>query len=70
MTWASFADGDPAALAMSDMLIDELLVADEVVLVAPTYNFGVPAAMKAWIDQVVRAGRTFQFTPAGVALPA
>ena len=34
-------------------------------LVAPVYNFGVPAAMKAWIDQVVRAGRTFQFTETG-----
>jgi FMN-dependent NADH-azoreductase len=29
------------------------------------YNFGIPAAMKAWIDQVVRAGRTFRFTATG-----
>lgn len=62
---AQFADGDPAALAMSDALVDELLSADELVLVAPVYNFGIPAAMKAWIDQVVRAGRTFRFTPEG-----
>ncbi|MGD9703037.1 MAG: FMN-dependent NADH-azoreductase [Acidimicrobiia bacterium] len=62
---ASFADGDPAALAMSDELVDELLSADELVLVAPVYNFGIPAAMKAWIDQVVRAGRTFRFTDRG-----
>ena len=34
-------------------------------LVAPVYNFGIPAAMKAWIDQVVRAGRTFRFTEHG-----
>lgn len=39
-------------------MADELLSADELVLVAPVYNFGIPAAMKAWIDQVVRAGRT------------
>ena len=62
---ASFADGDRSALAFSDVLVDELLAADELVLVAPVYNFGIPAAMKAWIDQVVRAGRTFQFTPDG-----
>lgn len=62
---ASFSDGDPVALATSDALVDELLSADELVLVAPIYNFGIPAAMKAWIDQVVRAGRTFQFTEAG-----
>ncbi len=62
---ASFADGDPSALKTSDELVDELLSADELVLVAPMYNFGVPAAMKAWIDQVVRAGRTFRFTEHG-----
>ncbi len=62
---AAFADGDRAALAISDALVDELLEADEIVLVAPVYNFGIPAAMKAWIDQVVRAGRTFRFTEAG-----
>ena len=50
---------------MSDALVDELLRADELVLVAPVYNFGIPAAMKAWIDQVVRAGRTFRFTAEG-----
>ena len=62
---ASFADGDRAALETSDVLTDELLSADELVLVSPVYNFGVPASMKAWIDQVVRAGRTFQFGETG-----
>ena len=62
---AAFAQGDASALAESDVLVDELLAADELVLVAPVYNFGVPAAMKAWIDQVVRAGRTFRFTEQG-----
>jgi FMN-dependent NADH-azoreductase len=62
---ASFAGGDPTALALSDVLVDELLEADELVLVAPVYNLGIPAAMKAWIDQVVRAGRTFRFTAEG-----
>lgn len=62
---AAFAGADPSGLALSDRLVDELLAADELVLVAPVYNFGVPAAMKAWVDQVCRAGRTFQFTEAG-----
>ncbi len=62
---ASFADGDPAELAQSDELVDELLAADELVIVAPVYNFGIPAALKSWIDQVVRAGRTFRFTETG-----
>jgi FMN-dependent NADH-azoreductase len=62
---AAFAGADPSALALSDELVDELLTADELVLVAPVYNFGIPAAMKAWVDQVCRAGRTFQFTEAG-----
>lgn len=62
---ASFADGDQTALGLSDQLVAELLSADELVLVSPIYNFGVPAAMKAWIDQVVRAGKTFRFGESG-----
>ena len=42
-------------------MIEELFAADEVVIGAPMYNFSVPAALKAWIDQVVRAGRTFTY---------
>lgn len=62
---AAFADGDPTALAVSDELVDELLAADELVLVAPVYNLGVPAALKAWLDQVVRVGRTFGYDAEG-----
>jgi FMN-dependent NADH-azoreductase len=49
------------ALATSDALVDELIAADLIVAGVPMYNFGVPAAFKAWIDQVVRVGRTFGF---------
>ena len=49
-----------AALAVSNELIDELLAADALVIGAPMYNFGVPASLKAWIDQVVRVGRTIE----------
>lgn len=49
------------ALAESDQLIDELIAADVVVIGTPLYNFGMPAALKAWIDQIVRPGRTVEF---------
>lgn len=45
-------------LAESDTLVDELIAADVLVIGAPLYNFGMPAALKAWIDQIVRPGRT------------
>lgn len=45
-------------LAESDQLVDELVAADVLVIGAPLYNFGMPAALKAWIDLVVRPGRT------------
>ena len=45
-------------LAESDQLVDELIAADVLVIGTPLYNFGMPAALKAWIDQVVRPGRT------------
>ncbi len=48
-----------AAIAVSDALVDELLAADLILVGAPMYNFGIPAALKAWVDQVVRARRTF-----------
>lgn len=54
-----------AALALSDTLINELQAADTLVLAAPMYNFGVPAALKAWIDLVARAGVTFRYTEDG-----
>ncbi|MDF0581158.1 FMN-dependent NADH-azoreductase [Bradyrhizobium yuanmingense] len=49
------------ALAESDALVDELTSADLIVAGVPMYNFGVPAQFKAYIDNVVRVGRTFGF---------
>lgn len=54
-----------AALAGSDALVHELRQADVLVIGVPVYNFGVPAALKAWIDQVARARLTFNYTPQG-----
>jgi FMN-dependent NADH-azoreductase len=55
-----------AALALSDTLVEELLAADVLVIAAPMYNFGLPSTLKAWIDHVVRAQRTFSYTKDGV----
>ncbi len=54
-------------LATSDRLVDELLAADVLVLGVPMWNLSIPASLKAWIDLIVREGRTFAFTPQGVA---
>ncbi len=54
-----------AVLAESDALVSELRNADTLVLSTPIYNFGVPAALKAWIDQVCRARETFRYTDDG-----
>lgn len=54
-----------AELAVADEYIDELMNADAIVIGLPIYNFGPPAAMKAWADLVARAGTTFQYTETG-----
>ena len=48
-------------LAQSDRLTDELLAADRLVMGVPMYNFSIPSALKAYIDLIVREGRTFEF---------
>lgn len=50
-----------ATLALSDRLIDEVEAADLLVVATPMYNYGMPASLKAWFDQVIRVGRTFTF---------
>jgi FMN-dependent NADH-azoreductase len=47
------------AIALSEGLVEELLLADTIVIGAPMYNFAIPWPLKAWIDQIVRAGKTF-----------
>ncbi len=48
-------------LALSDDLINEVSLADIIVIATPMYNYGMPAALKAWFDQVVRVNKTFTF---------
>lgn len=65
-TAGALTPGQAKALALSDALIDELRAADVVVIAAPMYNFGLPSTLKAWIDHVVRAQRTFSYTADGI----
>ncbi len=54
-----------AARKLSDEVIAELKAADVIVIGAPMYNFGIPAALKSWIDYIARAGETFAYSAAG-----
>lgn len=69
----AFASADvrsPAALdalAISDGYVNEVLCADHIVIGTPMYNFGCPAVLKAWVDQVVRVNRTVRIVGGGFA---
>ncbi len=73
LPWIMGAYSDPAghtpeqkqALKVGDDLIAELQAADHYLLTTPMYNFAVPAILKAWIDHVARAGKTFSANPDG-----
>lgn len=62
---AAFGGDDKAPLTTSEELVAEVKAADHIVIATPIWNFGVPAALKAWIDQVARVGITFQYTENG-----
>jgi FMN-dependent NADH-azoreductase len=71
--WVQAIHSDPTTLTaeqkqvlqLSDTLVNELVQADTVVIGAPMYNFAIPAPLKAWIDQVVRVGKTVLFAATG-----
>jgi FMN-dependent NADH-azoreductase len=52
-------------VAASQAALDEFLAADIVVIGAPMYNFGIPSQLKAWIDRIAVAGKTFRYTANG-----
>jgi FMN-dependent NADH-azoreductase len=52
-------------LSVSDLLIADLQKADEYVFGVPMHNFSIPSTLKLWIDQVMRAGKTFAYGPNG-----
>jgi FMN-dependent NADH-azoreductase len=53
------------ALGVSDVFVDEVLAATDIVIATPLYNFNIPAARKLWIDQIARIGRTWKIDEAG-----
>lgn len=65
LTGPVLAKVDPAVAAASEETLNQFLDADVVVIGAPMYNFGIPSTLKAWIDRVAVAGRTFRYTEKG-----
>jgi FMN-dependent NADH-azoreductase len=58
-------DGLQQDLAAGQAVLEEFLAADIIVLGAPMYNFTIPSQLKAWIDRVLVAGKTFKYSAAG-----
>jgi FMN-dependent NADH-azoreductase len=59
------SESQTSELKLSDALIEELLAADALIIGAPLYNFTIPSGLKAWIDRVVVAGKTFKYGAEG-----
>ena len=62
---ATLARTDATDAARSERAIEQLFATDVLVLGAPMYNFSIPSTLKAWIDRVAVAGRTFRYTAEG-----
>lgn len=58
-------DVQQAELERTEQFLAEFLAADVLVIGAPQYNFGIPSQLKAWIDRIAQAGRTFRYTANG-----
>jgi FMN-dependent NADH-azoreductase len=63
--WTPVADASDPVAVQGALMIDEFLAADVVVMGAPMYNFSIPSQLKAWIDRVTVAGKTFRYTANG-----
>jgi FMN-dependent NADH-azoreductase len=61
----SLARADARETARDEQALEQFLAADVVVIGAPMYNFGIPSQLKAWIDRIVIAGKTFRYGPKG-----
>lgn len=62
---SSYTPEQADAIRLSNQLVDEFLAADCYVIGAPMYNFSIPAVLKAYIDQIIRVGRTFAIDESG-----
>ena len=65
LSGGSLAGLDAGEAAEAGRVMQEFLDADVVVVGAPMYNFGVPSTLKAWLDRVLVAGKTFRYTESG-----
>jgi FMN-dependent NADH-azoreductase len=65
LTGSVLGKADAAAAEESERVLQQFLDADVIVIGAPMYNFGIPSTLKAWIDRIAVAGRTFRYTEAG-----
>ncbi|MEO6852809.1 MAG: FMN-dependent NADH-azoreductase [Rhodoferax sp.] len=64
-TDAALSPAQRAENAISEQLVVQFLAADTIVIGAPLYNFTIPTQLKAWIDRICQAGRTFKYTETG-----
>ena len=62
---AAATDVERQQNALSEALVSQFLAADVIVIGAPLYNFSIPSQLKAWIDRIAQAGRTFKYTDKG-----
>ena len=65
LSGGSLAGANAAEAAEAARVMQEFIDADVVVLGAPMYNFGIPSTLKAWIDRIAVAGKTFRYTESG-----
>ncbi|MEO6800794.1 MAG: FMN-dependent NADH-azoreductase [Rhodanobacter sp.] len=63
--WAPVADANDPAAQLGNQMMEAFQAADIVVIGAPMYNFSIPSQLKAWIDRIVVAGKTFRYTANG-----
>jgi FMN-dependent NADH-azoreductase len=63
--WLPVAATDDPAATQGNLVMDEFLAAEVVVIGAPMYNFAISSQLKAWIDRILVAGKTFRYTANG-----
>ncbi|MBV8157910.1 MAG: FMN-dependent NADH-azoreductase [Dyella sp.] len=63
--WTPVADAADPAAVLGGQMLEEFMAADVVVIGAPMYNFGIPSQLKAWIDRIAVAGKSFRYTANG-----
>ena len=63
--WTPVADASDPAAALGNEMLEHFLAADVIVIGAPMYNFAISSSLKAWIDRILVAGKTFRYTANG-----